>query len=122
MVGRAANGSSGTLRTECEMTVAVDIPDDLERRLRDGWADMPRKVLEAVALEAMGADIVLLDEKAARTVAVGRGLRVSGLLGVLREAASRGLVDLPTAVQALLSAGFRASPTLLKSLLDTEQS
>jgi predicted HTH domain antitoxin len=34
------------------MTVAVDIPDDLERRLRDGWADMPRKVLEAVALEA----------------------------------------------------------------------
>jgi predicted nucleic acid-binding protein len=69
--------------------------------------------------ERMGADIVLLDEKAARTVAVGRGLRVSGLLGVLREAASRGLVDLPTAVQALLSAGFRASPALLKSLLDT---
>ena len=34
------------------MTVAVDIPDDLERRLRDGWADVPRKVLEAVALEA----------------------------------------------------------------------
>jgi hypothetical protein len=34
------------------MTVAVDIPDDLERRLRAGWADMPRKVLEAVALEA----------------------------------------------------------------------
>ena len=34
------------------MTVAVDIPDDLERRLRDGWVDIPRKVLEAVALEA----------------------------------------------------------------------
>jgi predicted HTH domain antitoxin len=31
---------------------AVDTPDDSERRLRDGWADMPRKVLEAVALEA----------------------------------------------------------------------
>jgi hypothetical protein len=52
IVGRAANGSSGTLKAECEMTVAVDIPDDLERRLRDRWADMPRKVLEAVALEA----------------------------------------------------------------------
>jgi predicted nucleic acid-binding protein len=69
--------------------------------------------------ERIGADILLLDEKAARTVAIGRGRRVSGLLGVLREAASRGLVDLPTAVQALLSAGFRASPTLLRSLLDT---
>ena len=34
--------------------------------------------------ERLGADIVLLDEKAARTIAVGRGLRVSGLLGVLR--------------------------------------
>ncbi len=67
--------------------------------------------------ERMGADIVLLDEKAARTVAVGRGLRVIGLLGVLREAANRRLVDLPTAVQALLSVGFRASPALLKSLL-----
>lgn len=44
--------SSDTLEAECEMTVAVDIPDDLERRLREGWADMPRKVLEAVALEA----------------------------------------------------------------------
>jgi len=67
--------------------------------------------------ERMGADIVLLDEKAARTVAVVRGLRVSGLLGVLREAANRGLVELPTAVQTLLTAGFRASPALLKSLL-----
>jgi predicted HTH domain antitoxin len=34
------------------MTVAVEIPDDLERRLREGWSDLPRKVLEAVALEA----------------------------------------------------------------------
>jgi predicted HTH domain antitoxin len=34
------------------MTVAVDIPDDLERRLRAGWPDVPRKVLEAVAVEA----------------------------------------------------------------------
>jgi predicted nucleic acid-binding protein len=69
--------------------------------------------------ERLGGDIVLLDEKAARAVGVGRGLHVSGVLGVLREAASRGLVDLPTAVEALLSAGFRASPALLKSLFDT---
>jgi hypothetical protein len=34
------------------MTVAVDIPDDLERRLREGWPEVPRRVLEAVALEA----------------------------------------------------------------------
>jgi predicted HTH domain antitoxin len=34
------------------MTAAVDIPDDLERRQREGWKDVPRKVLEAIAVEA----------------------------------------------------------------------
>jgi predicted HTH domain antitoxin len=51
-LGARQRASSDTLEVESEMTVAVDIPDDLERRLRDGWADMPRKVLEAVAVEA----------------------------------------------------------------------
>lgn len=34
------------------MTLSLDIPDDLELRLRAGWRDLPRKALEAVALEA----------------------------------------------------------------------
>ena len=34
------------------MTVAIEIPDDLERQLRASWSDLPRRVLEAVALEA----------------------------------------------------------------------
>lgn len=34
------------------MTVSIEIPDDLERRLRAGWRDLPRKALEAVAIEA----------------------------------------------------------------------
>ena len=69
--------------------------------------------------EQLGADVVLLDEKAGRAIARARGLQVSGLLGILRVAASRGLVDLPTAVEALLRVGFRASPALLRSLLET---
>lgn len=71
--------------------------------------------------ERLRADLVLLDEKPGRTAALGRGLRVSGLLGILREAANRGLVDLPAAIQALLSVGFRASPALLRSLLGTHR-
>jgi predicted nucleic acid-binding protein len=67
----------------------------------------------------MRADVVLLDEKAGRAAALSRGLRVVGLLGVLREAANRGLVDLPAAPQALMSAGFRASPALLKAVLSS---
>ncbi len=34
------------------MTVAIDIPDDLVQRLRAQWGDVPRKALEAVAVEA----------------------------------------------------------------------
>jgi predicted HTH domain antitoxin len=34
------------------VTVAVDIPDDLERRLKERWQDVPRKALEAIAIEA----------------------------------------------------------------------
>jgi predicted nucleic acid-binding protein len=68
--------------------------------------------------ESMRADIILLDEKAARRVAAERGLRVTGLLGVLGEAATRGLVDLAPAIDKLRTTTFRSSPALLKATLD----
>lgn len=74
---------------------------------------------EAILLaERLGTDLILLDEKAARQVAAGRGLNVTGLLGILDEAATRGLIDLPRSVERLQQTTFRASPPLLKSLLD----
>jgi predicted nucleic acid-binding protein len=74
---------------------------------------------EAIVLaQQLAAGLVLLDEKAARGVALGEGLRISGLLGVLDVAASQGMVDLATAVDRLTLTNFRASPRLLKSLLD----
>jgi predicted nucleic acid-binding protein len=68
--------------------------------------------------ESLKADIILLDEKAARRVAAGRGLRVTGILGVLVEAATRGLVELAPAIDRLRMTNFRSSPTLLKATLD----
>lgn len=68
--------------------------------------------------ESMKADIILLDEKAARRVAANRGLRVTGLLGVLGEAATRGLVELAPAIDRLRTTNFRSSPALLKATLD----
>lgn len=67
--------------------------------------------------EQMDANIILLDETAARAVAAQRGLKVSGLLGVLRKAAQEGLVNLPLVVDRLRQTTFRASPLLYKSLL-----
>ena len=68
--------------------------------------------------ERLGADLVLLDDRPARRAARERGLRVTGLLGLLREGARLGLVDLAQAIEALRRTNFRASPRLLKALLE----
>lgn len=74
---------------------------------------------EAIVLaRQIQADIVLLDEKAARGAARELGLRVTGLIGILDESATRGMVDLLTAVGRLRRTSFRVSPQLLKALLD----
>jgi len=67
--------------------------------------------------EQVQADVVLLDDSAAREVAGQRLLKVSGLLGILRDAAQSGLVDISSAVDRLRRTNFRASPELLRSLL-----
>lgn len=71
-----------------------------------------------ILAESIKGDLILLDEKAARRVAAERGLRVAGLLGVLGEAATRGFVDLPSAIDRLRKTTFRCSPALLKETLD----
>jgi predicted nucleic acid-binding protein len=66
--------------------------------------------------EILLSDVVLLDESAARVLAVQRGLKVSGTLGVLCDAAQAGLLNLPSALDFLRKTNFRASPQLWKSL------
>lgn len=68
------------------------------------------------------ADPVVLDEKLARRIAGEQGLNVTGLIGILDEAATRGMVDLLSAVERLRQTSFRASPHLLKMLLDRHYS
>lgn len=71
-----------------------------------------------ILAEQLNADLIVLDEKLARRVAAQRGLKVTGTLGVLKESAARGLIDLPVAVERLRRTNFRSSPRLLKTLLD----
>jgi predicted nucleic acid-binding protein len=65
--------------------------------------------------ESIHAALILVDEKSARRVAAERGLRVSGSLGVLVEAANRGFLDLSSAINRLTKTSFRYSPSLLRS-------
>lgn len=66
--------------------------------------------------DQLRAAVVLLDETAARALAVQRGLKVSGTLGILCDAAQAGLLKLPAACDLLRRTNFRASPELWKTL------
>jgi len=86
-------------------------PPEVVRRLHRGER-------EAIVLaRRVKADILLLDEKAARGAAKALGLPVMGLLGVLAAASAQGLVDVVQAVEQLRRTNFRVAPALLKDLL-----
>jgi predicted nucleic acid-binding protein len=73
---------------------------------------------EAILLaEQLSADLVVLDDKAARRIAGERRLRIIGLLGILKEAARIGSLDLETTFEQLRDAGFWVAPSLLARLL-----
>ncbi|TRU81838.1 MAG: DUF3368 domain-containing protein [Microcystis novacekii Mn_MB_F_20050700_S1] len=74
---------------------------------------------EAIILaQKLKAGLIIIDEKAARKVAIDRGLKVTGLLGVLEIAIKQDLIDIKTAIEKLQKTSFRASPQLIQSLLD----
>ena len=73
---------------------------------------------EAIALaEQLNADLLLLDDRAARQLAIERKLPIIGVLGILGTAAKRGLINFPEAIAQLQQTTFRASPKLIEALL-----
>jgi predicted nucleic acid-binding protein len=67
--------------------------------------------------EQTQADLLILDEKLARKTAKERGLKITGLLGILQKAHSQQLIDLHFVIQKLQTTNFRITPALLRSLL-----
>jgi hypothetical protein len=59
------------------------------------------------------ADLVLIDDAAGRREALVLGLRITGTLGVLRVAAERSLIDVPSVVADLLGCGLYLDETLI---------
>jgi predicted nucleic acid-binding protein len=72
----------------------------------------------AIALAvSLDADLLLMDERKGVMVARGKGLRVTGTLGVLDLGAQRGLVNFGQAVNRLRRTTFRFPEALLDSLI-----
>ena len=73
----------------------------------------------AIALAtSVGADLILMDDRAGVAVAYRLGLTVTGTLGVLDLAARRGLIDLATAFAKLKATNFRYPPQIMDALLE----
>ena len=64
-----------------------------------------------------GASLIIIDEVLGRKVARNKGLKVTGVLGVLDRAAKQNLVDFPQTIAALKETTFRVSSKLIESLL-----
>jgi predicted nucleic acid-binding protein len=81
---------------------------------------------EAIALAeqlSLSSDSIQLnvDELLGRREAERRGLPVIGTIGVLREAADEGLLDLRSAIERPRQTSFHISPAILARLLDDER-
>ena len=64
--------------------------------------------------------LLLIDDAAGRTEASRRGILNTGTLGILRAAALKEFVDLPTVLARLLETNFRVSMALVDELLAEE--
>lgn len=69
-------------------------------------------------VQELDADLILLDDMKARRVATDRGFKITGILGVLDQAALRKRVTLPAAIQSLQATSFWAADSLIQALLN----
>ncbi|MBW4539575.1 MAG: DUF3368 domain-containing protein [Myxacorys chilensis ATA2-1-KO14] len=74
---------------------------------------------EAILLaQELNANLLLLDDMKARRAAIEKQLVITGILGILDQAAAMKLINLPFAIQNLQNTSFWASDSLLQKLLD----
>lgn len=103
-------------------------PDWLEVETVTGQFDPALNQLDVGEQEAitlalqLKADLILLDDLAARRIATGLQQDIIGLLGILGSAAEKSLIDFPSAIARLQQTSFRASSKLIGSLLQQYQS
>ena len=104
-------------------TWLADPPVWLEVRSLVGRPDAALAMLEAGEQEAivlaqeLQANILLVDDGKARDLAIQQGLRVVGTVGVLEQAATQGLIDLPEVLARLLATNFRILLVIIDDVL-----
>lgn len=78
--------------------------------------------MEAICLaQEIHADAVLMDDRAGRNAAIHCGLAVVGTIGLLEQAAARGLIELPATLTRLRQTNARLDPELIRVALARHQ-
>lgn len=84
--------------------------------------DVDAGELEAICLaQEIHADAVLMDDRAGRSAAILCGLAVVGTVGLLEQAAARGLIELAPTLARLQQTNARLDPSLIRAALARDQ-
>jgi predicted nucleic acid-binding protein len=84
--------------------------------------DVDAGELEAICLaQEIKAAAVLMDDRAGRNAAIQCGLAVIGTIGVLEQASTRGLLDLPQVMERLRQTNARLNPDLVHAALERDR-
>ena len=94
--------------------VAVQAPQALDSTL---GVDAGETAAICLAREIKAA-AVLMDDRAGRNAARQCGLAVVGTIGILEQAAIRGMLDLPSTLDRLLKTNARLDSKLIQAALD----
>jgi predicted nucleic acid-binding protein len=104
----------GQLPAWIEVRSSTQSPDASLEQLDAGERD-------AITLAGeLRADRLIVDDRQRRREAEKRGIPVMGTLGVLREAATLGLLNLRVAVKRLQATSFYLAPEVLQRLLNDQ--
>jgi predicted nucleic acid-binding protein len=82
--------------------------------------DLGESAAIALALE-LGAELLLVDDRAGTAAARGQGLETVGTVGVLKLASERRLLDLAAAFASLRATNFYYPPALLEALMAADR-
>jgi predicted nucleic acid-binding protein len=95
----------------------VQSPKDASR-----FANLGPGEREAISLALeVKADFVLMDETLGRNVAVQNGVAVKGTLGVLEQAAERGLIDLRAATNLLKTTNIFLAEDIIEAAIERDR-
>jgi predicted nucleic acid-binding protein len=84
--------------------------------------DVDAGELEAICLaREIKAAAVLMDDRAGRSAAIHCGLAVIGTIGLLEQAAARGLLELPDTMERLRRTNARLAPDLIRAALQRDK-